>query len=421
LLRRIRTTFADRPAAWALLNRGAIVGVNYVVMLGLALLLGLKAFGALVLLWSLALILATVVSLGAPLILLQRLTGGGGFRVQQLLGLVFVGPVVVGTVCFLALSTVFPAVAWAAVMVAAFGLHLIFCLGSVLRAAGSLQWSMVLRDAGPSLWLGFSAVSLMGSAPESLIFAAALGMIGTAAGVAFWYRRLLVAKGFLRATAPAVRVRAYWATSVLGTGVAQADMVVGGFLIAPEAYGLYALLRRMANLVALPVSVATWVSAGPIGTAFASGKQATLQIASQRAGYVALVPGTFLFVGALVATPFLPIVLGRALDPADIWVWVILLSASFLQVWFAAGYTVATLCGAASETVRARGLVIALYMGAASVLISFPDPLWNAIAITLASGMGSFFLWWRLRLVLGVDTSAMAVFAAKKGGEWKLS
>ena len=66
--------FAKQYAMGTLALRGGIVGINFAIMIGLAGFLGLDAFGTLAVTWGLALMVATVLSLGGPLMLLRHLT-----------------------------------------------------------------------------------------------------------------------------------------------------------------------------------------------------------------------------------------------------------------------------------------------------------------------------------------------------------
>ena len=72
--------------------RGAVVGLNFVLMLGLAALLGFEVFGRLAAYWGGALVAGTVVSLGGPLILLRVLTDGRGMRAVDVYKIAFLYP-----------------------------------------------------------------------------------------------------------------------------------------------------------------------------------------------------------------------------------------------------------------------------------------------------------------------------------------
>lgn len=67
----------------AIVLRGGIVACNFAVMIVLAAVLGLAAFGELAVIWGLAMIASTVLSGGAPLQLLRVLTNGQGIALRH--------------------------------------------------------------------------------------------------------------------------------------------------------------------------------------------------------------------------------------------------------------------------------------------------------------------------------------------------
>ena len=392
-------------AAAPMLSRGAIVAVNFGVMMLLAARLGLDAFGDLAVMWGIALVAAPVVSLGGPLLLLRALTDGGGVSSHGLLLHIVTGPATITLIGLVGCAAVWPTVAWELIFLNAFCINALSCLASVMRALGSVNASMALRDCGPQIALGLGAVV---AGPILLQTAFFMGVLVCFAWMGIW--RHPERTKIIDDTYATPRVSpALWGASVLGVGLSQVDIIVGGALLSPAQIGLYVLLRRVANLVALPVSVATWVSANEVSKSHASGNVDDLQLASKLGSRVALVPGLLLFAAGVLSLPFLPVD-ARA-------IFAVLLIGAILQVVFASGFTVATLAGMAQYAVLSRGFSICVYMAFALWVVG---PVANALAYSGAISLGSVALWAAIRQRTQVDTSALALRTVAEA-RWKLS
>ena len=403
-------SLAQSSAAGTLAIRGSIVGANFCVMLWLTLSLGLATFGALVLLWGAALVIGTVVSGGGPLILLRRLSSGNGMWIRQLAGLVVFFPATLCVLGWLFVQALWPDPRWAAVFAVAYCVNTLCCLASIMRALGSVQVSMVLRDAGPFSALGLAAVL----APDDNVLFLLWGAVGLMTLVA------LVAAGWcisnsarLGPPQPPSRVCwswSLWGTSILGMILAQIDLIVGGAFMGTEALGLYALLRRIANVVALPVSVATWVSASPIAAAYDRGDDVGLRQASARGSQIAWYPALVICavcICGLVVAAMLPSLTITAQIAVSFG---ILLSGALVQAFLASGFTVATLSDHATLSASARALTVLFYLSIAAVVGVTMTPVSNALCYTFAMCLGSGVVWLVLRRDLGVDTSACVLW-----------
>ncbi len=403
---------AQGAAIGPLLVRGGLVGLNFAIMLWLAATLGLAGFGTLAFLWGLALVLGTVLSFGGPLILLRRLTGGRT-DLSAILPLICFYPALAASVLLWPLAALFPAIPWLAVLALAVAVNALTGLASVLRTMGSVQGSMILRDGVPQVILAVAALFSGGDVAHLLAVAALLagGFCAIVLCGVIWRNRAQ------SAAAPAKMPRsegvALWGNAVLGIGVAQVDLIIGGLLLPPEALGLYALLRRVANLIALPVTVATWVSAGPIAAAARAGDRRALQAASVTACRIAVGWGGALCLAALVGVIALPWIVPAAQGAVSQIVFAILLSGAAVQVICAAGLPVATLSGRASDAALARLIGVAGYLGGVALTGSTLGLMTQATVYTLAVSGGTVWLWWRLRRKLGVDTAATALWRGK--------
>ena len=371
--------------------RGAIVGINFGVMIGLAAWLGLTDFGHLAVHWGLALVVAPVVGFGGPLVLLRTLSNDKGMTLGAVIAQAVTVPASLCVVLVVISSLFGPAVQWLPIIAVGFCVNFINCLSSLSRAIGNVNGSMVLRDCVPQLVLGAAAVS-----GGNILYWASAGMIVVAFVYLLWSVRKNAFQNVIRhGGATPVPSLAMWGTSVLGVVVSQVDIILGGVLLSPAQVGLYALLRRVANLVALPVSVATWVTAKDIA---AQERIAPIQHASRVGSRIALIPGLALASCALIALPLVP--------PEGRMVFVVLISGAFAQVFFASAFTVATMRGRPKYAVISRALSLIVY-GIFSLGV---DGMFsNAIAYTMAIIGGSIWLWWQLYRTLGVDTSAAAL------------
>lgn len=403
---------AHRSAAKTMVLRAAVVGINFAVMLGLAAILGFETFGRLAALWATALVAGTVVSLGGPLILLAALTDGQGLRVGDIVKIAVFFPALLALFMYGIAVALWPAWPWAAILSVGVLANALGCLASVMRALGSAQASMALRDAGPQLALGFAGVIMGDAGAEAILISTAATMGVLALGGVIWVCRHAGARGMISPVARRYISVSLWGTSVMGMVVAQIDLVLGGAVISAEQLGVYAVLRRVANLVALPVTVATWVSGPSVSAAHGAGDMAGLARASARGSQIALVPGLVLFVVGIAGLPLLPE--GQAM------VFALLLLGALGQIVLAASFTVATLCGLPHFAMSARVLMVACYLlwfqwwGAELTTTT------NALGYIGALTLGGIALWWGIRRKLEIDTSAAAVLHAK-GGQWKTS
>jgi O-antigen/teichoic acid export membrane protein len=395
--------------------RAGIVGVNFAVMMGLAYALGLDAFGRLALWWSIALVAGTAFSLGGPLILLRGMTDGSGIHFAGILRVAVIYPAMLAALGYGPLQVMWPALPWLTLVAVALGVNLLSCLASVLRGLGNVQGSMILRDAGPHLALGAALLLRPGDVLAG--FATAALLMALAAGLAML--RITLPQGDAQRAWPR-DAGPLWGASMLGVGVAQADLIVGGLFLPPEVFGLYAILRRVANLIALPVTVATWVSAAPISAAFGAGDVQGLQRASAGGSRIAVLSGGVIFTATIMALALAPLVVTPAQLHIAQGVLALLALGGFVQVWFASGFTVATLCGFARYAALARLAMVGLYLAAAFALGPALTAFANAAIYLGATSIGSVALWWALRRAVGVDTSA-AVLLQGRVARWRTS
>lgn len=400
--------------------RVGIVGANFLVMLGLAAWLGLETFGQLAVLWGAGLVAGTLVSLGGPVILLRVLTDGQGLRAADIFRVAVLYPAALALGAWGCGTLIWPAMPWLAITGVGFCVNLLGCLGSIMRALGSVHLSMALRDAGPQVALGVAALLLPDTGAAGILLLCALVMAGFAAvGVLWAIPRMQGTQVLARLHRPYLSL-SLWATSVTGMVVAQMDLIVGGAVISGEALGIYALLRRVANLVALPVSVATWVSGPAVSAAKGAGDITALARASARGSQIAILPGLVLFGMALLALLVLPYMLAQTAGAVPQFIFGVLLLGALGQVVLASSFTVATLCGLQRCALAARLLMTGLYLAWFAWWGAELTALTNALGYVGALSLGGLALWWAVWRKLGIDTSAMVLWRGKEG-QWRTS
>lgn len=400
-------------AAWALLAlRGAMVAVHFAVMFWLAGRLGLGGFGAVAHLWAQALVASTIIAVGAPLVLLRE-TPQGVLRRFWRVGVV--APLVIAAFLGAVVQMLPDSAGLRAVLLLALALAWVQNVASVLRVWGHVAFSMLLRDGLPVIALG--AVALWPASADLLILRAAAVLWLT--GLAALAYGVLSARSDDRAEAVDAQQGRLWLSSVLGMGQAQVDLVVAGLFLAPEVFGLYALIRRVVNLVALPVSVATWTSTGPISAAFGRKDRAALARAAAEAAAVAWYPALGLAsCGALVVG--VAVVMGHPLATSEaLTILAVLLVGALLQAYWAATYPLANLGPATGLAVTARALSLAIYGAAAALGGAEMGAVGHALAFTVAMSLASWHLWRGLRRSLGVDASARVLWHRSEA-EWRM-
>ena len=99
----------------------------------------------------------------------------------------------------------------------------------------------------------------------------------------------------------------------------------------------------------------------------------------------------------------------------------ILVAGSFAQVWFAAGFPVATLCGQPQAAAAARLAMVGLYGACVMVIGDELSATLNAVCIGLATTGGSVLLWRWLHRAMGIETSALILLPDPEGVRWKRS
>ena len=412
--------FKNIDAVGTVALRIGVVGLNFSVMIWLTYTLGLGAFGALIFVWGSALVGSAVVSCGGPLVLLRALSDGSGLRLTQICLIALIMPAIMCLSLLLIAQWIMPDPRWAAVFLVAFCANFLACLASIMRSLASVQLSMMLRDAAPFAALGLAAILSPSNDAVPLLWTASAVMTGFGAMAVVWCVLNIRASAHKAQPSGAWWSWSLWGTAVLGMIIVQMDLIIGGILMSPQAVGLYAFLRRIANVVALPVTVANWVSARPVAAAYGAGNHAALKQASARGNRIAWYPAM-----AIAALCLLGLWGGAQTAYIDVTAEIaicfgILIFGALAQSFMASGFTVATLSDHAKLAAASRAITMVLYAILAVVIGADMDPVNNAIIYTLAMCIGNGLVWLFLLRDLDVDTSAL-VLLDREVRQWRAS
>lgn len=383
-----------------LVLRGATIGVQFAVMVALAATLGMERFGELALYWAAAQVAAQILSFGAPTYLL-----GGYFDLRRLLWLLVLGPVAVAVIAGAAMPAVLPSYPWGAVFVCALGLNGVSGVASLWRSRGQGNLAILLRDAGPyvalfamAFWFANTAMDLTllsvgaicgGFALASLVLFVAAGRDDKSSGP--WH--------------PSI-----WTGTVAGVGLAHVDILILGAVAPAEALGFYALVKRVANLTVVPVSVATWVTAPRLARALRAGDTTAAQAQVYLANRIALVWWFPLALGAVCVGLTMPEAFSLL---------AVLVVGGLVQAYVAAAIPTSTLGPAPTLASHARMLSLAAYLIAALVLWPVLTPLANAVLYVLAQVSGAIYLRRAIADRLGIETAGIGAIGRRR--EWRMS
>lgn len=418
---------------WGLyLTRGGVVGTNFFSMLVIAFLMKADEFGYYALMWASAMSLSSVVSVGVPSLLLRELSayqvdGYCGISRGHALRLILVWPAVllvavVGLAAAAgpAILPVFgkPVPALGPTLLAAaaaLAINILNVIAVVYRILGHAGMAMALRDAGPQalMLVATILVAFRGRPEAQTSFAAFLILAFVTVSMVLVLTRQRLKEQFTRlpkdhAAGRHVIVTGFWGTAVANMVWTQVDILLGGLVLAPAALGHYQVLKRIANLAAMPQIIANWSAVVQIGRAFAAGDNGRIQAECRKTLGLAVFPLLGLLAGTILAMPLII----RVFDlPPTSGTWIVmifLLAGSATNVLFGLNFLVASQCHLEHHALGTRivGLVVtALLIAGFGAKGNIP------VAIAYFAGMlaANVALWAVVRNRLGVDTSVAAI------------
>lgn len=153
-----------------------------------------------------------------------------------------------------------------------------------------------------------------------------------------------------------VRIReliAYWGTVLLNTASTQIDILIAGSVVGPVTTGVYTIIKRITNILALPMSIAVWMLAPRISRASATDDRNALAAAARSGIRLAFFPALALTVAVAASAPWWFAWFEIPLAREAIAVLAILLFANLLSVAFGPSMMFATQTGMPQVAVRA--------------------------------------------------------------------
>lgn len=420
---------------WGLyISRFAIVGMNFLSLLIIAFVMETENFGRFVFMWSATVTLAAIISIGGPALLLREFSANKGSELQGVslryalrLGLLW--PMILMLCLGVGLQIAAPLIQnigdgvllskrdmWL-VLFASFALHLFNVLAVPLRVASFANLAMGLRDAGPQLAMTISALLLFlrdEPTPEmvfSLFFVIAGLILACGVLALVWSLKDGL---FVSASAPKTSksVWGFWGTTVTNVLWSQIDILVGGLFLSAAELGVYQIIKRIANLAALPQIIGNWAVVVRVGRAYATRNIAEIARACRRAIELSFPPMIILVVSCLISFPLVRTVFDLPDIPVFWIVLCLLLAGSASNVAFGANFSVASQCHLEKIALLARLLGIALTT-AMVLSISGAGIAGVAVATLLGMLVSNVVLWMVIWKKFGVDTSVFAVLSER--------
>lgn len=411
-------------------TRGATVGMNFLAMLAIAYLMGIAEYGHFVVVWASAQIASSLLSQGLPVYLLREFAvrhtlGDNGVSSGFLVWRAILVPALICLGVFLLAEGAarfwpgLPSDLVPMILALAFLLNLNTLFSSAFHAFGWQSMSMFQRDALPQT-LALVAAALAaagGSAEAALVVTLTLVLLLLWGGLALaisWHGargRTLLGTG----AQPPGRLSAFWGSAVLGTALAQIDVVVGSLFLTPTEIGIYNILRRVANLAALPMTIATWATVGDFSRAFTAKDRDAIEQANRKALILAVPPGLVLVLLSIPLYPALSLIYELPRLDMLFSTYLVLLGQSAIVVFFGVGLTICATSGMERVALQARMIALSGYLAGIAGLqaMSTLSVFGNAVAILLAMASMCGFVWWRIRAAFGFDSSGVAI---AKGG-----
>ncbi len=411
--------------------RGGVVGANFLSLLVIAYLMEAPDFGRFVFMWSVAMSLSAIASVGAPALLMRELSSYGATDYQsvsrvQALRLMLFWPAVILSITVAAvvaagpsllIALARPQLALATVLLvatAAFAINLFNIVAVFYRSLGRTGIAMAFRDAGPQGLILLAAIlsSLFGSPTPHTVF---LGFLVLAvfllAGAVIWRRREIV-KELRRLPARPKKARTsisgFWGIGVANIIWTQSDILLAGLFLPATTLGYYQLIKRIANLSGMPQIVSNWVVIIPIGRAYADGAFDRIQDLCCRALRLSVPPLALLMTLSVLGMPIIVRFFNLPGDATTWWVLAILLAGSATNVLFGPNFVLASQCRL--EKVAFHTRLLGLGVTAALIVCnSWKSEVSIALAVFIGILVANVLLWNVIRVRLGVDTSVITL------------
>ncbi len=422
-----------------------IVGSNFAVMIALAWLLSPDDFGRLVYFWTFALVLSALGTIGAPAFLLRelsaqlgkgddapRFSAGLAILLSLLLPSVVIGALTAGLIVLAGTTSLFAAgiqpttSELIAVGVIAWLINGVSNLAIYSRMIDQVNLSMGMRDAAPPLIL------LLATGIGFLIHAGAPGVlaiyhiyIGLAAVLlCIWAAQIFLVDRRVnrlmewRRIGRFPNIFGFWgmqATNALSAGI---DVMVGGLFLGEAQLGYYQLVKRIANVAALPQIVANWSVIVALGKAHGADDAIGIRHAVRHGARIALVPLAVLLPLAAAVITGVTFWLGYPMDGTALAIAVLLLAASATNVVFCGNPVLVLQTGLEYWALMAQIAAMVLFGACLLLLLHWSESPTVLASVQFISILASnAVLWCVIWRRLRVDSSLFAIITHRQVSE----
>lgn len=320
---------SQRSTVWAWLDFGSVSVVRVLTALSQLIIIaaaskvfGKHDFGLFAISYALARMLASVCGLGTPSYLLKDIP----YRQHHLQPWHGTGSVLVWFVaaplgiCVTA-GGIFEALREAAVpfypleagqgitvAAVAFTWAMMMTLGAYVRVLRTSTQAMVISElAGPVALLGALGAAVLLERPEvttTFALASAFLLVCQLSMIA-WHILFgwipIGGEGAL--PVPYRELLSYWGAMLLNTASGQLDIILAGTIISPQTVGIYAVVKRLANVMAIASSIVVWIFAPRVSRAAAAGDHLALDRAARSAVKLTIGPALIIALVMIVALP----------------------------------------------------------------------------------------------------------------------
>ncbi|MBV7258520.1 hypothetical protein [Erythrobacter crassostreae] len=386
--------------------RGVTVLSNFGAMLLLALILGIEDYGSFVLIWAMAAVTSSFVSLGMPVYLMKELSiadrwGKDGVGLGYTAAMVVLWP---AAICagFFAIASIPIASAslelwgiaqgdFALLLGLAYLMNLNINLSSIVYAIGYQGYSMFQRDAVPQLLalaVAFFVVVQAMAQPATLVLIGVCILLAafTIFVIAFLAFHHFRQQYFGDGSGAGRWQGAFWGSAVLGLAWAQIDIVIGGLFLSPAQLGAYNILRRIANLVTLPATISNWTTIGDFSRAFAQHDREAVLATNRKALVLGAIPGFLLLLVAIPAYVVIDYLYAFPEGEGFFLLFLMLLAQAGIVVHFLAGTSILSTSGLETSAMFCRLAGLIAYLIALAILFALIPSAVHANAAALFAG-----------------------------------
>ena len=415
----------------------ALTAVSQVVIIAVAsTLFGKDEFGRFVICYALARLLQAGSGLGAQSYLLKdipyRQVYGHPWHSVRTTALFFVvGPLVIcilAGVIFerLAVNNVFfyPLLTGQGASVAFFAFFwtILVTLAAYVRALRSSSEAMFLSELtapltlllamGVGAWRGELSVIWLLTSAGLMLLLVELMMLGWHA-----WKSWMPVGGPCGESVSFKELRAYWGTVMLNTMSSQIDIVLAGVVLSPASIGLYAVIKRVANVTTFAVSVVVWMYAPKVSRASAANNISALSCIARRSIQFTLGAGVIILMLLLVFLPWWTSFFEIAKDETFWVLLVLMLGGQMLSVSLGTTVMFATQTGHPQIMVKSLSIAVAVV----APLILIAGSMFGVIGVAATQLLMVFLMKWPVRRYLlsqrGLDVSLTVLFRTSFKGD----